>query len=182
MNKISHPRINNPKLMRSTASKVVDNKNTFLKRSTQISKKKVKRVSFTRLLILILVASAIIFGAYLILKTSYIFVSDLSKNTFAKVNEIKEERNLKQFEKVEVLKLETKILSQEDVIKSLGNIINLPKEEMSIFAKVKDPVTLEKESNFYKGIKRGDYIVVYPSLAIIYDSGQDKIIRSMPLK
>lgn len=181
MNKITYPKINNPKLIRSKESKVADSKNTFLKKS-QIKTKKVKRISFIRLLILILVAVAIIFGTYFILKTSYIFVADLSKSTFAKVDEIKEERNLKQFEKTEMIKIETKIMTQEDVIKSLGSIINLPKEDMSIFAKVKDPITLEKESSFYTGVKRGDYIVVYPSLAVIYDAEQEKIIRSMPLK
>jgi beta-lactamase regulating signal transducer with metallopeptidase domain len=181
MNKITHPKINNPKLIRSRESKVVDSKNTFLKRS-QIKTKKVKRVSFLRLLILILVAAAIIFGAYLILKTSYLFVADLSKSAVTKVDQIKEDRNLKQFEKTESVQIDTKILTQEDVMKSLASIINLPKEDMSIFAKVKDPATLEKESSFYQGIKRGDYIVVYPSLAVIYDAEQEKIIRSMPLK
>lgn len=182
MNKINSSKINNGILIKSKESKVISSDNTLLKTPTQKTKKKNKRVSFVRLVILLLVLSAIIFGTYLILKTSYIFVSDLSKSAFAKVSEIKEERNLKQFEKVEVFKLETKILSQEDVVNSLGNIINLPKEDMRVFAKVKDPISLEKESSFYAGVKRGDYIVVYPSLAVIYDAEQEKIIRSMPLK
>lgn len=174
-------KINNPRLNKTKESKIVDSKNAFLKKS-QIKTKKVKRVSFVRLLILILVASAIIFGTYFILKTSYLFVSEISKSAVTKVVEIKEERNLKQFEKTESVQIDTKILTQEDVMKSLASIINLPKEDISIFAKVKDPATLEKESNFYQGIKRGDYIVVYPSLAVIYDAEQEKIIRSMPLK
>ena len=181
MNKITHPKINNPKLMRGTTSKGVDSKNIFLKKQSS-TKKKIKRVSFVRLVILLLVLSFIIFGTYLILKTSYIFVANLSKSAITKAGEIKEERNLKQFEKTEIVKIDTKIMSQEDVIKSLATRINLPKEDMSMFAKVKDPVSLEKESGFYTGIKRGDYIVLYPSLAVIYDAEEEKIIRSMPLK
>ena len=82
MNKISYPKINKAKLMRSAASKEIDSKNTFLKKPSQINKKKVKIVSFLRLVVLLLVFSAIIFGAYLIIKTSYIFFLIACKKMF----------------------------------------------------------------------------------------------------
>jgi cytoskeletal protein RodZ len=150
--------------------------------SSSSQKNKLSKISFFKLLFLILITIFIFFAIFLVLKTSYNFLANLSKSTMTKVSQIKEERNLKQFEKTETVQVESKILTQDDIIKSLASIINLPKEEMSVFAKVKDPLSLEKESAFYLGVKRGDYIVIYPSLAVIYDPDKEKIIRTMSIK
>ena len=157
------------------------NINKNLKKRSPNLKNKIRRISYLRLVILILLVTGIFYVTYSAIRISYNYGAYLYKTFYSKVVEVKEDINLKQFEKTETVQLESKIFTQEDIIKSLSDIILLPKEEIKIFAKVKDSEALEKESNFYIGIKKGDYLIIYPSLAIIYDAGQKKVIRSMPL-
>ena len=68
------------------------------------------------------------------------------------------------------------------LLKKIGEHIVLPDEEEVTFAKVKDPKALQDQSSFYKGIEKGDYIVLYPSLAVIYNLQKDIIVNTVALK
>jgi hypothetical protein len=75
-----------------------------------------------------------------------------------------------------------KTLSEKEIISKISTHMIMPKEEISMMIKVKDSEVLRKESAFYKDVQKGDYLVVYPSLAVIYNQKEDKVVRSMDLR
>jgi hypothetical protein len=72
--------------------------------------------------------------------------------------------------------------SNYDLIKKISKQVDLPKEDIKIFMKVKDENSLQLESDFYKDVKKDDYVIIYPSLAIIYDANKDLVLKTANLK
>lgn len=72
--------------------------------------------------------------------------------------------------------------SNYSLLNKIGEQVKLPKEEIKMFLKVKNPDSLKGESDFYKDIQKDNYVVIYPSLAIIYDANQNKVIKTVILK
>jgi hypothetical protein len=72
--------------------------------------------------------------------------------------------------------------SNYSLLKKIGDQVELPKEEVKIFMKVKNPEQLKQESDFYSDIKKDDYVVIYSSLAVIYDANSDKVLRVITFK
>jgi hypothetical protein len=72
--------------------------------------------------------------------------------------------------------------SNYSLLKKIGEHVELPKEEVEIFLKVKNPEQLKQESDFYSDIKKDDYVVIYSSLAVIYDANSDKVLRTITFK
>lgn len=68
------------------------------------------------------------------------------------------------------------IVSKSEIINRVGTLTELPKSAPEAVVRVGDPTTLRKQNAFYDGIKEGDYIVVYPSLAVIYDLRNNVIV------
>jgi len=70
----------------------------------------------------------------------------------------------------------------EQVVAELSGILLLNSELEPTVARVEDPAVLQ-ESNpqFYKDIAIGDYLVLYPTRAIIYRSSETKIINIAPI-
>lgn len=77
---------------------------------------------------------------------------------------------------------EKPIINEQNVEEYVAKHMKLPDEQLTTMAKVKDPATLAEQSVFFKDVKKGDYVLVYPSVAIVYDPIDDKIIRTMSLK
>ena len=135
-----------------------------------------RRISLTRLSILFIVLAAVI----------YILSISVIKGYAAMSSYVKENRkNVVMTEAVKSKVIEsgeTKAVTEADVIAQVARLIQLPQENMDIMVKVKNPKILENESDFYKGVKKDDYIIVYPSLALIYEAKSDTIVKSTPLK
>lgn len=72
--------------------------------------------------------------------------------------------------------------SNYSLLKKIGDQVELPKEDVKIFMKVKNPEQLKQESDFYSDIKKDDYVVIYSSLAVIYDANSDKVLRVITFK
>lgn len=72
--------------------------------------------------------------------------------------------------------------SNYSLLNKIGEQVKLPKEEVKMFMKVKNAEELKNESDFYADIQKDNYVVIYPSMAIIYDANTDKVIKTIILK
>lgn len=76
------------------------------------------------------------------------------------------------------------VLSEEDaeVLKQLKTIIDLPEDVMPMIMLVQDAEQLKKEQpGFFAKAQKGDRVIVYPNLAILYDYQNNKIMHVGPV-
>lgn len=72
--------------------------------------------------------------------------------------------------------------SNYSLLKKIGEQVQLPKEEVKMFMKVKNPEQLKQESDFYSDIEKNNYVVIYSSMAVIYDANSDKVLKITTFK
>ena len=68
------------------------------------------------------------------------------------------------------------IVSKSEILTRVGKHTDLPSNEPEAVVRVQDPNTLKKQNSFYENVKEGDYIIIYPKMAVIYDLRNDSII------
>ncbi len=68
------------------------------------------------------------------------------------------------------------VISETEVIQMVNRHIKLPPEEPESVVRVEDPETLSKQNIFYQDVKEGDYILIYKSMAVIYDLRNDAVV------
>lgn len=68
------------------------------------------------------------------------------------------------------------VISQSEILFRVSKHTHLPSSEPNAVVRVQDAETLKKENSFYENIKEGDYIIIYPELAVIYDLRDDSIV------
>ncbi len=68
------------------------------------------------------------------------------------------------------------VVSKSEIIARIAKHTQLPEGDPEAVVRVQDPETLQKENNLYENVKEGDYIVIYPTLAVVYDLRNDHII------
>lgn len=68
------------------------------------------------------------------------------------------------------------IVSQSEIISRISKHTELPAGDPEAIVRVQDPETLQKQAALYENVKEGDYIVVYPTLAVVYDLRNDRIV------
>jgi hypothetical protein len=68
------------------------------------------------------------------------------------------------------------VVSKSEIISRIGKLTTLPIGAPDAVVRVQDPESLKKQNQFYSLIKEGDYIVMYPQLAVIYDLRNNAII------
>lgn len=68
------------------------------------------------------------------------------------------------------------VVSESEILSRIGKHAVLPQGKPEAVVRVQDPETLKNQAGFYENVKEGDYIVIYPSLAVIYDLRNDRII------
>lgn len=68
------------------------------------------------------------------------------------------------------------VVSKSEILTRVAKKVELPKEEPEAVVRVQDAETLKKQQGFYADVKEGDYIVMYPGLAVIYDLRNDSIV------
>lgn len=72
-------------------------------------------------------------------------------------------------------KTKAESVTQENVISQLSKQISLPSEAPVTFLRVSDAKNLSLQDEFYKNVQNGDYIIVYRSMALVYDFSNNKI-------
>ncbi|MEN9338639.1 MAG: hypothetical protein RI945_364 [Candidatus Parcubacteria bacterium] len=69
-------------------------------------------------------------------------------------------------------------ITQDTVLSELAKHIILPEEELVNLMRVQDAKNLVKQDVFYKNVKNGDYIIVYPSMVFVYNF-DDNLIKNV---
>ncbi len=151
-------------------------------KNLKINKKKIKRISLVRLMTLVFVVIFLMFSMYAVTKKSLSMIVGVSGKVMQKYSQEKEDKKINDIQKVEKVEIENVILTKEQVMDKVKNIITLPKGEASLFIKVKDPMVLQKVSPMYNDLKKDDYLIAYPTLLVMYDAKEDKLIKTITLK
>lgn len=68
------------------------------------------------------------------------------------------------------------VVSKSEIIARVGKHIDLPEEEPEAVVRVQDAESLKSQAALYENVKEGDYILVFPSLAVVYDLRNDHIV------
>jgi hypothetical protein len=68
------------------------------------------------------------------------------------------------------------VVSKSEIIDRISKLTTLPNEAPDAIVRVEDSETLKKQNDFYVNVKSGDYIVMYPKLAVIYDLRNNTIV------
>jgi hypothetical protein len=68
------------------------------------------------------------------------------------------------------------VVSQSEILSRISKHTELPSGEPEAIVRVQDPETLQKQAALYENVKEGDYIVIYPTLAVVYDLRNDHIV------
>lgn len=68
------------------------------------------------------------------------------------------------------------VVSKSEILVRVAKHIELPDMEPEAVVRVQDPETLKSQNALYENVKVGDYIVIYPTLAVVYDLRSDRII------
>lgn len=70
----------------------------------------------------------------------------------------------------------------KDVIDALNKILLTESDKQPTVARVDQPETLKKSNTeFYKNVNVGDYLVLYPQRAIIFRRSENKLINVAPI-
>jgi hypothetical protein len=69
------------------------------------------------------------------------------------------------------------VVSQSEIIARVAKLQELPSVSPTDIVRVQDPENLKQQNSFYTNVKEGDYIIMYPQMAIIYDLRNDVIIE-----
>ena len=70
------------------------------------------------------------------------------------------------------------VVSKSEILSRVGKSISLPSEEPSAVVRVQDAESLKKQNKLYENVKEGDYIIIYPELAIVYDLRNNIILAT----
>lgn len=68
------------------------------------------------------------------------------------------------------------VISQAEILARISKHTELPSGDPEAIVRVQDPETLQKQAALYENVKEGDYIVIYPTLAVVYDLRNDRIV------
>lgn len=68
------------------------------------------------------------------------------------------------------------VVSKSEIVDRVSKLTTLPLGAPDAVVRVQDPETLKKQNDFYSNVKEGDYIVMYPKIAVIYDLRNNSII------
>jgi hypothetical protein len=68
------------------------------------------------------------------------------------------------------------VVSKSEILAKVAKHVELPVGEPDDLVRIQDAEALKKQQEFFKDIEEGDYIIMYPELAIIYDLRNDSIV------
>jgi hypothetical protein len=70
----------------------------------------------------------------------------------------------------------TIVVSESEILRRIRTHTTIPSTQPTSIVRVKDAEVLRAQHMFYKDIKEGDYIIMYPDRVIIYDLRADTVI------
>lgn len=70
------------------------------------------------------------------------------------------------------------VVSKSEIVDRVAKLIRLPAGMPDAVVRVEDSETLKKQNNFYQNVKSGDYILMYPNIAVIYDLRNNVIVAT----
>ncbi len=70
------------------------------------------------------------------------------------------------------------VISKSQILDRVAKHIALPKDSPLAVVRVQDADSLKKQNSFYDQVKSGDYIIMYKTLAIIYDLRNDSVLAT----
>jgi hypothetical protein len=68
------------------------------------------------------------------------------------------------------------VISQSEILSRVGKHLELPAGEAESIVRVQDPENLKHQNDLFENVKEGDYIIIYPTLAVVYDLRNDHIV------
>lgn len=74
------------------------------------------------------------------------------------------------------------VVSQSEIIARISKHTQLPEGTPEAIVRVQDAETLHKQATLYENVKEGDYIVIYPTVAVVYDLLNDRIVALKSLR
>lgn len=74
------------------------------------------------------------------------------------------------------------VVSESEILSRVGKHISLPDGSPSAVVRVQNGVELRKQNKLYENIKDGDYIIMYPDIAIVYDLRNNIIVATKELE
>jgi hypothetical protein len=69
------------------------------------------------------------------------------------------------------------VISKSEIVARVGRQTVLPSGNPDAVVRVQDAETLRKQNAFYADVKEGDYIIMYPTLAVIYSLRTDSLVN-----
>lgn len=74
------------------------------------------------------------------------------------------------------------VVSESEILERVGKHTELPEGKPEAIVRVQDPETLKAQNALYENVKEGDYIVMFPTLAVVYDLRNDHIVALKSLR
>jgi hypothetical protein len=68
------------------------------------------------------------------------------------------------------------VVSKSEIVDRVSKLTSIPAGTPDAVVRVQDPEILKKQNEFYSNVKEGDYIVMYPKMAVIYDLRNNSIV------
>lgn len=68
------------------------------------------------------------------------------------------------------------VVSKSEIVDRVSKLTVVPEGVPDAVVRVQDPEALKKQNDFYSNVKEGDYIVMYPKMAVIYDLRNNAIV------
>jgi hypothetical protein len=70
------------------------------------------------------------------------------------------------------------VISKSEIVARVAKLTSLPPGEPDRVVRVQEPQVLKSQNEFYQDVSEGDYIIMYPTRAIIYSLKKDRIVNS----
>jgi hypothetical protein len=68
------------------------------------------------------------------------------------------------------------VVSKSEIIARVSKLAQLPTGDPEAVVRVQDAETLKKQNPFYENVHEGDYIIMYPKVAVIYSLRSNYIV------
>lgn len=68
------------------------------------------------------------------------------------------------------------VVSKSQIVDRVAKLTSIPAGMPDALVRVEDAETLKLQNSFYENVKNGDYILIYPKVAVIYDLMNNAIV------
>jgi hypothetical protein len=143
--------------------------------------RKVKRISYLKVAVLFTSVFVFVILAINISHFSYESMQKVSIYIKNKTQKMREDKNLSDLKELEIVRLSSETYTQDDIVAKVKKQVVLPAEEVNMMVKVKNAKQLRASSPLFVNAKEDDYILVYPSAAIIYDAKAQLVVKYISL-